>query len=149
MVICFTGDTTRFKPLYIDTLRMPLSPRDLESKEIGALDHLGEARLGSDDTVAPIPFMEFDEKGKPREIRGTILVRDLIGNVQSIGASALTSAAYKGMTLEDRLIVKGVLETSDEGAIKLLAESQAHELAHNSFRTCLRAEAPSDWMGII
>jgi hypothetical protein len=109
---------------------MTLSLTDLESKELGDLAHLGEARLGSEDTVAPISFLDFDEKGDPREIRGTIPARDLIGNTDTVGQSAINKAktVYKGMGIKDRATMRGMLGVDEAGAIKVMAESYAQDL---------------------
>ena len=48
---------------------MALSLTDLESKDLTTLSDLGQAQLGSKDTVTPLSFLDFDKDGNPREIR--------------------------------------------------------------------------------
>ena len=109
---------------------MALSLTDLESKDLTTLSDLGQAQLGSKDTVAPLSFLDFDKDGNPREIRTTVKAASLLGKTDTIGQSAVNKAkvAYQAMNVKDRAVLRGMLGVDADGAMKVMAESFAQQL---------------------
>ena len=97
-----------------------------------ALADLGQAQLGSKDTVVPSRFLDFDADGTPREIWATDAT-DLIGKTDTGGQSAFNKArvAYQAVTVKDRADLPGVLCVDADGADKGMADSLANELIKN------------------
>ena len=108
---------------------MALPLTDLECKDLTALSDLGQAQLGSKDTVAPLPFLDCDKDGNPREILTTMKATSLLGKTDTIGQSAVNKAkvAYQAMDEKDRAVLRGMLDVDAEGAVEVMAESFAHE----------------------
>ena len=109
---------------------MALPLTDLECKDLTALSDLGQAQLGSKDTVAPLSFLEFDKDGNLLKIRTTVMATSLLGKTDTIGQSAVNKAkvAYQAMNAKDRAVLLCMLGVDANGAVKVMTESFAQEL---------------------
>ncbi len=82
---------------------------DPSTSQLKKLAEYGEAQLGDPNSVAPLSFMDIDEKGNPIEVKMEIRTKDLVSGIDSIGESALarTTTYWASLSIADRMMLKG------------------------------------------